>query len=235
MKPLRLADLSWVEVKDYLGKRKERDLILPFGSVEEHGYHLPLSTDGDVALAIAEALSARTGVMVAPLVWYGVSNTTRAYTGTMMATFDSFKSYVRDLLKSLKENGFSKVYLISGHLSSSQIVAIKEAARELKKLEAYFLDLTKVDLSGILETEPYHACEAETSLMLYLHPEKVDMSRAVDEEIVEDKYAVRGLKKTKSGVFGYPTKASKEKGKALFKRILEEFEGVLKKEESEKG
>ena len=227
MKPLRLADLTWVEVKSYLGKRK--DVLLPFGSVEEHGYHLPLSTDGDIAVAIAEALSARTGVAVAPVVWYGVSNTTRAYTGTAMALFDSFKAYVRDILGSLRSTGFSVVYLLSGHLSSSQVVAIKEASREVGDLKAYFLDLRKLDFGDILETEPYHACEAETSLMLYLCPERVDMAKAVDEEILEEKYAVQGLRKTKSGVFGSPTKASREKGEKIFQRIIEEFAGVIER------
>ncbi len=225
MKPLRLADLTWAEVKGYLEER--RDVLLPFGSVEEHGYHLPLSTDGDVAVAIAEALSAETGVAVAPLVWYGVSNTTRAYPGTTMALFDSFKAYVRDILGSLRSSGFSVVYLLSGHLSSSQVVAIKEASREVEGLKAYFLDLRKLDFSDILDTEPYHACEAETSLMLYLHPEKVDMAKAVDEEIIEEKYAVQGLKKTKSGVFGAPTKASRVKGEKIFRRIVEEFREVI--------
>jgi creatinine amidohydrolase len=225
MKPLRLADLTWVEVKEYL--RDRGDVILPFGSVEEHGYHLPLSTDGDVAWAIAEALSARTGAAVAPMVWYGVSNTTREYAGTTMAFFDSFKAYVRDLLHSLRGTGFSVVYLLSGHLSGSQVMAIKEASREVEGLKAYFLDLRRLDFSDILETEPYHACEAETSLMLYLHPGKVDMARAVDEEIRVEKYAVQGLRKTESGVFGAPTRASREKGEKIFQRIIEEFTGVI--------
>ncbi|MDP6612698.1 MAG: creatininase family protein, partial [Candidatus Hydrothermarchaeota archaeon] len=162
MKPLNLADLTWVEVKEYLKRRK--DVLLPFGSVEEHGYHLPLSTDGDVALALAGTLSTKTGVAVAPLVWYGVSNTTKAYVGTTMASFDSFKAYIHDLLASFKNSGFAMVYLISGHLSSSHIVAIKEAAREVEGLEAYFLDFSNLDFSGILETKSLHACEAETSL-----------------------------------------------------------------------
>jgi len=227
MKPLYLADLTWVEVKEYLKRRK--DVLLPFGSVEEHGYHLPLSTDGDVALALAGTLSTKTGVAVAPLVWYGVSNTTKAYVGTTMASFDSFKAYIHDLLASFKNSGFAMVYLISGHLSSSHIVAIKEAAREVEGLEAYFLDFSNLDFSGILETKSMHACEAETSLMLYLYPEKVDMSKAVDEKIEENDYAVRGLKKTKSGVFGSPTKATKEKGKAILERIIEEFTGLIDK------
>ncbi len=219
---MNLNDLAWVEVKEYL--RKRRDVLLPFGSVEEHGYHLPLSTDGDIALAIAQKLSEKTGVVVAPIIWYGVSNTTRAYAGTAMVSFDSLRAYSRDIMLSLKENGFKTIYLLSGHLSRSHLEAIKEAAKAVDGLEVYLLDFSQVKTDDILETQPLHACEAETSLMLYLHPEKVDMNKAVDEKIEFKKFSVKGsLKKTKSGVFGSPTKATKEKGKKLFERIVEEL------------
>lgn len=224
--PLNLNDLTWVEVEEYLLKRK--DIILPIGSVEEHGYHLPLSTDGDIAFAIAEKLSEDIGMVVAPLVWYGVSNTTREYVGTTMVKFDTLKSYVRDILSSLKGNGFKVVYIISGHLSNSQISAIKEAARTIDGFESYLLDFSKIDILDILETQPFHACEAETSLMLYLNPGKVKMEKAVDEKVVMGKFAIkRNLKKTKSGVFGSPTKATKVKGERIFGKITEELKEFI--------
>ncbi|MEE8358457.1 MAG: creatininase family protein [Candidatus Hydrothermarchaeales archaeon] len=228
--PLKLNDLTWKEVKEYLLKRK--DIILPIGSVEEHGYHLPLSTDGDIALGIAHKLSEDTGVVVAPPIWYGVSNTTKAYTGTTMVNFDTLKTYTRDILSSIEGNGFKVVYIISGHLSNSQISAIKEAARAVEGIESYLLDFSKIDISDILETPPFHACEAETSLMLYLKPGKVKMEKAVDEEIVTERFAIKGgLKKTKSGVFGSPTKATYAKGEKIFERITEELkEFILSKE-----
>ncbi len=229
--PLKLNDLTWKEVKEYLLGRK--DIILPIGSVEEHGYHLPLSTDGDIALGIAHKLSKDTGVVVAPPIWYGVSNTTRSYTGTTMVNYDTLKTYIGDILSSIKENGFRGVYIISGHMSNSQISAIKEAARNIDALDSYLLNFTKIDISDILETPPFHACEAETSLMLYLKPNLVQMEKAVDEKIVTEKYAIkRGLKTTKSGVFGSPTKATGSKGERIFERITEKLkEFILSKED----
>ncbi|MFQ6136389.1 MAG: creatininase family protein [Candidatus Hydrothermarchaeales archaeon] len=225
-RPLNLNDLTWVEVKRYLERRK--DILLPFGSVEEHGYHLPLSTDGDIALGIAEELSAKTGVVIAPLIWYGVSNTTRGYVGTTMVGFDTLKAYCGDILAGLKESGFEIVYIISGHFSGSQTSAIKEAARSIDDLECYLLDFSRIDTSDILETQPFHACEAETSLMLYLHPQKVDMDKAVDEKIVSRKFAIKGgIEKTDSGVFGSPTKATREKGEKLFERITDELTAFI--------
>ncbi len=220
-----LGDMTWKDVEQYLKRRN--DIILPFGAVEEHGYHLPLSTDGDVAFAVAKELSKNRGVVFAPVVWYGVCNTTRVYPGTVTVGFDSFKSYVSDLLDSLWENGFSRVYIISGHLGGSHVSALKEASRE-RDLEVLFFDLRVVDHSAILETMAFHACEAETSLMLYLHPEKVDMTKAVDEEIETIEFSMTSsVKPTKSGVWGSPTKATREKGEKLFKQIISTFEKAI--------
>jgi creatinine amidohydrolase len=219
-----LKDMSWKDVEEYLKKR--RDILLPFGSVEEHGYHLPLSTDGDIAIAISKRIAEKTGIAVAPIVWYGVSNTTKGYIGTTAVCFNALKKYSKEIMKGLKESGFQVVYILSGHLSNSHISAIKEAAREIPDLKAYLLDISKIPMSDILETEPMHACEAETSLMLYLHPEKVDLSKAIDEEVKKEKFSIN-LKKTKSGVFGAPTKATREKGRLLFNRIVLEFTKVI--------
>lgn len=229
---MNLKDMTWVEVRKYLRKRK--DVLLPFGSVEEHGYHLPLSTDGDIALAIAEKLSEKTGVAVAPIVWYGVSNTTREYAGTTMVGFDSLRRYSRDIIRSLKESGFRIIYLLSGHMSRSHLEAIKEAAKGMG-IEAYLLDFSQVKIEDILESEAMHACEAETSLMLYLHSEKVNMRRAVDEKIEFRKFSIStSLKKTESGVFGSPTRATREKGRKLFEKIVEELAEFINEKKQKK-
>jgi len=220
-----LAALTWPEVKEYLEGRK--DIVIPLGSVEEHGYHLPLSTDGDIALALAKKISDRTGVVMAPLIHYGVCNTTRAYPGTVAITFDTMRSLLVDVLSSLKDSGFERIYFISGHLGSSHVSALKEASRN-SGLEVFFLDHRRLDISDILETEAFHACEAETSLMLHLHPENVDMDKAVDEEIEHLAYDVKGIKKTESGVWGYPTKATAEKGKRIFDRFIDDFTSFIK-------
>lgn len=218
---MNLLDLSWVEAKDYLKKRQ--DILLPFGSVEEHGYHLPLSTDGDIVQAICDGASRKTGILLAPIVWYGVSNTTKAYAGTTMVEPDTLRAYTKDILDSLKNSGFSIVYITSGHYSNTHVNAIKEGAKK-SDINTRFFDFSKIDFSDILETKPFHACEAETSLMMHLHPQKVDIKLAVDEdvEIIDDK-----LVPTKTGVFGYPTKATSKKGKFLFDKIVKKLVGVI--------
>jgi len=216
---MQLLDLTWKEVESYLKRR--RDILLPVGSVEEHGYHLPLSTDGDIAVAVCEELSRRTGILVAPVVWYGYSRSTRGYAGTVMVGREELEIYVRSLLSGFAESGFRRVFIISGHFSNDHLSALEDAAEGAEGVEARLLDFSKIDFSDILESKPLHACEAETSLMLFLHPEKVNMEKAKDEEIA---YQGDMLRKTESGVFGKPSLATREKGRLLFERIVSELE-----------
>ncbi|NOZ59960.1 MAG: creatininase family protein [Euryarchaeota archaeon] len=216
---MELAGLSWKEVEEYLKRRGE--VLLPVGSVEEHGYHLPLSTDGDIAVAVCRELGRRTGILVAPVVWYGYSRSTRGYSGTVMVGRSALREYLREVLEGFGESGFRRVFVVSGHFSNDHLRAIEEAALLAGGVEAELLDFSRIDFSDILESEPLHACEAETSLMLFLHPEKVRMHLAKDEEIA---YEGEGLRRTESGVFGTPTLASREKGERIFERIVSELE-----------
>ena len=216
---MELGELTWKEVEEYLEKRQE--ILLPIGAVEEHGYHLPLSTDGEIARAVCAELGRSTGILVAPVVWYGYSRSTRGYSGTVMVGKDELRDYIRGVLEGFAESGFRMAYIISGHFSNDHLKAIEDAAGEVKEIKARLLDFSKLDFSDILESEPLHACEAETSLMLFLRPERVRMELARDEEIA---YEGDMLRKTQSGVFGTPSLATKEKGRRLFERIVSELE-----------
>jgi len=216
---MELKDLTWKEVEEYLKKRQ--DILLPVGAVEEHGYHLPLSTDGDIAKAVCAELSRRTDILVAPVVWYGYSRSTRGYSGTVMVGKNELRNYIRSILEGFAESGFRVVYIVSGHFSNDHLRAIEDAAEEVREIKAKLLDFSNLDFSDILESEPLHACEAETSLMLFLHHDKVQMDKAKDEEIA---YEGDMLRKTQSGVFGTPSLATREKGRLLFERIVSELE-----------
>ncbi len=224
---MRFDNLTWKEAEEYIKKYKA--IILPIGSVEEHGYHLPLSTDSDIAIRIAEELCKRTGLKYLPIIPYGVCISTRDYPGTISVSFDSFRNFLRDILISLKNNGIRKVFIISGHLGDSHISAIKEASRDLD-IDVFLLDLREIPYEDVIETKPMHACEYETSLMLYLYPDKVKRDKIVDEEIYKKRFSVKGLRKTESGVFGTPSRANSEKGKILFERIIKSFEEFIKEE-----
>jgi len=221
-----MEEMAWKDVEDYLKIRD--DILIPFGSVEEHGYHLPLFTDSLIAIAICSELGRRRGTLVAPVISYGLCNTTRAYKGTATPEFDSFKAYVKDIFSSFAKQGFKRFFLVSGHLGGAHVSAIKEAAREAGiAKDSKFLDMREISIEKIISSLPFHACEAETSLMLYLYADKVNMKKAVDEKIARNKFSIQSVELTKSGVFGKPSKASKEKGGKIFEKVLGEFEKAL--------
>ncbi len=214
---MRIEALSWREVEAYLKRRRE--VLLPAGSLEEHGYHLPLGTDTMIAVAVCREAGKRTGTACAPPLWYSFSRSTRGYPGTVMTGREELRAYLRGVLSGLAESGFRRILVVPGHFSRAAIEALEEACTEAEA-EAEVFDFSTLDFSDILETMPMHACEAETSLMLYLHPEAVRMELAVDEVI---EFEGDMLRRTASGVFGTPSRASAEKGRVMFERIVGEL------------
>jgi creatinine amidohydrolase len=226
-----MENLTWKQVERYLKRRK--DIIIPIGSTEEHGYHLPLATDTIIAERIAEEVGEKTGVLVAPSIGYGICRHTAPYPGTAGVGFDSMRGFVQEILEDLRAKGFRTFYLLTGHAGSTHRVALKEAAGALvaRGAKVHLIVPYEVPIEDLLESKlefweyPVgHADEIETSLMLYLRPDLVDMRKAIDEvperEIFETSTSKRP---TKSGVFGKPSIASRQKGMKIFERMVGEI------------
>jgi creatinine amidohydrolase len=228
---LLMSLATWKEVEEYLGRR--RDIIIPVGSVEEHGYHLPLFTDSIIAEEISKEVGERTGIMVAPVVGYGVCRHTSPYPGTVSIELETLRDLVRDVLNDLHKKGFETFYLLTGHAGATHAVALREAGKQLveKGAEVYLIDPYEVKIDDLLESklefpgyQVGHADEVETSLMLFLRPDLVRMEKAVDEIPEEEIFGVVPKSKpTSSGVFGTPTLASREKGERIFHRMVREI------------
>lgn len=247
----RLADMSWRDVEDYL--ERSRGLIVPVGTCEQHGAHLPLSTDTLIAEAFAEALSDATAVAVAPTLAYGVNLPCDDFVpGTAGFSFDALRDSIASLLGDWERQGFRQFFILTTHgcamdgYSFAHHEALKQGA--LPFLEdspgtgpcgAPGEDPTTVSILfpywtgiGDLLTGQdgvEHAGEAETSLMLHLHPRLVRMDVAADgppegEETRFDAYP-EGVAKAPpspgwSGAEGAPTAATAEKGRLIFERCL---------------
>ncbi|MEM2908356.1 MAG: creatininase family protein [Candidatus Hadarchaeales archaeon] len=227
--------LTWKQVEEYL--RRRDDVIMPVGSTEEHGYHLPLSTDTIIAFELAKAVGERLGILVMPSIPYGVCRHTAPYPGTTGVGFDSLRDFVRDILDDLWSKGFKVFYLITGHAGSAHKVALREAGRSLvaKGAEVYVIDPYEVKISDLLEGEmplfPGHADEVETSLMLYLRRELVDGEKIADELPKLERFRLTEERPTASGVFGRPTLASREKGERIFNRMVDEVIKIIESRE----
>lgn len=208
---MQLADLSWPAVR----RRAAADVTLavPLGSTEQHGPHLPLSTDTDLAVALCARLAAaRDDVLVAPAVPYGSSGEHAGFAGTLSIGQDALEFLLVELVRSATPT-FRHVVLVCGHGGNAA-----PATRAVNLLHAEGRDvlLHLPHWSG-----DAHAGHVETSLQLALDPARVDLPAAVAGEtrpLAEVLPALRSggvAAVTPTGVLGDPTTATAADGEAL--------------------
>jgi creatinine amidohydrolase len=222
---------------------KNAVVILPVGSTEQHGPHLPTQVDallvGEIARRAARTIAATTPVVVAPTVWGGLAEHHVSLGGTLSLDFRAFFGVLQCLCRSLVRQGFRRILILNGH--GGNIAALNVVINELAvELEAplatttYFI-LAKDAFARILErqTGVRHACEAETSMVLALAPDLVDMRLAMDAvgpttpEIADvvgsdAVHRWRSFKaRTSHGAIGDPRTASVEKGELLLQAAAE--------------
>jgi len=130
---MRLEDLNWFDVENYL-KADDR-LMLVLGSCEQHGY-LSLQTDVRIPLALADAASGRTGVLVAPPVNFGISPYFLAYPGTFSLRASTLFDLVEDLARSAYLHGFRRLLVLNGHGGNEPVKArLYELANQFPDLQ----------------------------------------------------------------------------------------------------
>lgn len=231
-----LARKTSLELKNYLKKKKE--LIIPFGALEAHGPHLPLGNDAYIAQVICRQVGENLSLMVAPTIIYTLARFLEEFIGTMRLQFIPTKNYLQSIFFSFAEMGFEKIFLITHHGNTAHLMAISEAVYELKrqsKTQFIGINLWKILQNiawkgKITKTKEFHAGEIETSLMLYLQPELVKMDKAIKEKISFNEFLFTdSLVKTKTGVYGDATKASREKGEKLFRAAVKALEKIIAK------
>lgn len=206
------------------GLRVTRTVFIPFGSVEEHGYHLPLSTDTIQAYEVGKGAARLVPLFVAPPVHYGSCRSTATHPGTISITTATVKCLLKDIVRSFHSHGLRNFIVLTGHAGGSHRMALQDAGEELI---AEFPDIkmavvTEYELAcregkGIIETEgDAHAGEIETSRIMHSHPQLVKGRGAKEFPGFPQGILVRNKRKFwPNGVWGDPTKASAEKGKKL--------------------
>ncbi len=202
---------------------KDSVVILPIGSIEEHGPHLPLATDCYQPMRVAEMVAKKTGAFIAPMIYYGVCNTTRDYPGTLSITFESLRSLTRDILSELTRNGFRNIVILTGHAGQDHMTALKIAARDVvAKSKAKILVFSDYDIiydQNLLPPDDGHAGLGETSRILGTKPELVK-KRPPRGKVKIPKYSILSdVRPYWSGWTGDPRKASASIGKDLDRKI----------------
>lgn len=171
-----LHELSWLDVSKYL--EIDDRVIIPVGSVEQHGRFAPLGTDTLIAIALAEDVSERTGVIIAPPLWFGWSPHHMAAPGTISVRPEILVEVLYDVIASLNEHGLKKFLIINGHriVNIPWMQIAVERAKRLLKVKAVIFDPAYMskEIADRLGFGPVgHAEEIETSHMMYKYPDLV--------------------------------------------------------------
>ena len=229
-----LENITMNEFKRHL--KQTKTIVFPFGTIEEHGSHLPLNTDALIINEVLRRVPARKQFFLAPIVYYGVCTTTKDHPGTISITPETLRLLSRDLVVEAYKKGLRNFLLISGHGGSLHMSAMKETAEilveELKGIRiAVFspYDLLWKELSQLAETpNDSHAGELETSMVLYLAPELVKGRAAEEYPRIPKPFSVKDrVKHWPGGVWGNPKKASREKGERAVSLMAERIAGIL--------
>lgn len=239
LQKLWFDEMNMKEVKECAKTRKV--VILPVGSVEEHGEHLPLCTDSIQPEYVAVEVAKKTKCIIAPTLKYGVCNSTRNFPGTISIQFDSLRRVVYDILGELIRNGYTRILVLSGHADQAHMTALRLAAQAaLRHYEKEKTDdrprimvCSDYDFAYELKSKYFsekdgHAGAIETSRVMSIRPDLVekrgkksypDMPRF---EIVSNMQSY-----FPSGVIGDPAKASVEKGKMINNYVVKHVAALV--------
>lgn len=229
-----LEDITMSEFRRYL--RTTKTIVFPFGTVEEHGSHLPLNTDSFIIFESLKLAAKRKRFFLAPLIHYGVCTTNKDHPGTLSISAETLRRLSRDLVTEAYRKGLRNFLLLSGHGGSLHVAALKETAEDLvERLDTIRIaafspyDLLWKELSEIGETSnDSHAGEIETSMMLHLSPASVKGRAAEEYPRIPRPFSVKDkMKYWPGGVWGNPKKASREKGEKAIGLIVDKIVEVL--------
>ena len=242
MRSVWMQELTWEDVAEYLVNHDE--VIVPIGSTESHGPHLPLGTDSYEAIDYAQAIAERADVLVTPPIWYGDDYWHMRKPGTLAIQPETVIALLKDIYSSLVEHGFRKIITFNGHrLANLPAITIASHAVKYDHPDVLFASIdplhmanTDAKVRGGVGSD--HGGELETSHMLFKHPDLVKPEKFVFShgyfvetpfvtEIYfagEDSFTIyRGPDDQHAlaplGHVGDPTQASNEKGEKLLEAI----------------
>lgn len=200
-------------------------LIIPVGTCEQHGPHLPLGCDTYIVEHLADDLSSEFGVLRAPTVEYGVNvDTEQGFAGNASMVRKTLHKMLNDLINSWERTGFREFILLTAHGHDPHQEAL--ATVITKEARVRVVDILAVNVAELLEGQQMamHGDEVDTSIMLYLAPQLVHMELAQDymmsrEELRRYRRGWLKVPRGSPGSIGRPTLATATKGKALYDHI----------------
>jgi len=240
-KGIKLQYLTWQEAEEVFERYDV--VVIPLGAItKEHGPHLPLNNDYIMAEYLAERVVKELEIILMPTIPFGYYPSFLEYPGSVSLKAETFKELVKDMCKSLAGYGVRKFYILNTGVST--VRPLMQASKELIEesgLTMKFTDILKAGEETVKAVEKQeggtHADEIETSMMLYIKRDIVNMDKAV-----KDYHPRRGRGLTRdpnkpgvyspTGIWGDPTLATREKGEkvveATVKYILDDIRELMK-------
>lgn len=241
-----LEEMTWTEVREML--KTINTVLIPIGSVEVEGPHLPLAVDSIVAMAVARKVADNIDdTVVAPLVNVTYSDWHMGFPGTMTLSMPTHMQALKEYCQSLIQHGFKRLFFINSHVGNDS--AIWTVGNEIAKTSRARAGMVSIwtlssemgkKIPELKENTFLHAGEIMTSVVMAIRPDLVDMDKAVTEylkpEVDSFKQILSSKLKykdhifsayymsdevTESGVMGDPSAASKEKGETILTHLVE--------------
>jgi creatinine amidohydrolase len=247
---MQFGERTWKDIEGM----KDKVVVVPLGSMEQHGHHLPLLTDTMICAEFAKRAEAALGddVLFLPVLWLGASDHHRAFPGTVSIGNQLYMQVITDVLESLVGAGFKRIMFLNAHGGNelpgfNAIYEVQRRHREARDLWIIFASWMEVasqqiaSLTDLVQKRVIHACELETSMILHLTPKLVNMDEAVGTRTefpskfyntdFSSSSRVATLRPfdhhSKTGAFGYPEKGTEAKGEALFDIATKEMIALI--------
>jgi len=224
--------MSLYNLKNYEIKSGKK-IIIPLGSMEQHGPHLPISTDTIIAEYLANQLTKKIPSYVLPGIPYGVSFEHRPFFNISISN-DVLSELLSQICISLGENGFNQIIILNGHRGN---MGVLQYIPQIVERNNPKMNVFGINYWHLIEREFDHGGFVETSLMLAIEPELVQMQNAkrghLNKKILHSSYSTflsntSSFKITRNGVLGDPRKATKEEGRKIISITMKNLERTLK-------
>lgn len=255
MAEIRLECLTWTDVADIL--KKPNAIVIPVGSVEQHGPHLPLNTDSSIAGYMAYGAARKVTdvfgirVLVAPTIPYGDVTIHKKFPGTVGISTETLTRVIEELIRAFVEQGFKNFIVLSGHTQNTSAIdtALMKLQGDFPKLGFYGINSMRLAPDRVEPTiksrqqAKGHACETETAQMLVIQPELVHMERArigegrfsISSKFVGEDGYNRNIIFFQSrkhgweewGVMGDPTMSTKEAGEKQLEAAIKDLAEII--------
>ena len=208
-------------------KKQKKPAVIPVGSIEQHGPHLPVSTDSDIVTEVAKRVAEKCNFFLLPTISYGVSFEHAPFFNLSLKE-KTLENIIVDICLSLSSNNISTIFIINGHHGNQK--TLEKLSKKINQLSKRKIKVFVFSYWHFMKHEFDHAGFVETSLMLAIS-KKVKMSRAKKGLITKNlskkeisrlgKLATKSFPSvTKNGVWGDPTKSTAKDGRKFLSEIV---------------